>query len=160
MKSVVVFYSLTNKTRLVAEAIAEVLKADLVAIQEVKPRGKGFMTYFTGGFGAIMNRASQIKPIDIDFKQYDTIFVGSPVWASRPVPAVNAFIYGSNFTGRNVVPFFTMGGNKAGKAVANITPKIGRKLGKVSSSFAVKSYGVSDDELMARARESVKSYLG
>ncbi len=157
MKALVVYYSLTGKTRLVSQVIAEALNATLVEIKETKPRKPGPLVYLTGGFAAITNRGSEINPIDVDLKQHETIFIGSPIWASRPVPAVNSFIYKTNFEGRSIIPFFTMGGNNAAKALANITAKIERSQGKVAGSFAVTSHGVSDEEIIARAKEAITS---
>jgi flavodoxin len=159
MKSLVVFYSHTGNTKLVAQTIADALKADLVEIEEVKPRGKGATTIMTGGFGAITNNSSEIKPVNIDFAQYDTIFLGAPVWASRPVPAINAFLKASNFAGRNVVLFFTRGSNSAGKAPEKTTSKIERSNGKVTGSFEVKSAQVTEDEMVTAAKEAVKDYI-
>ncbi len=158
MKSLVVYYSLTGKTRLVAQAIAQSLSAALVEITEKKPRKLGPFIYLIGGFRAITNRASKTNPIDVDFRQYERIFIGSPIWASRPVPAVNSFIYQTNFEGRDVVPFFSMGGNTAEKALANITAKIEKRQGKVAGSFAITSYGVSDEEIISRAKEATTKY--
>jgi flavodoxin len=158
MKSLVVYYSLTGKTKLVAHAIAEVLNATLVEIKETKPRKLGFSVYLLGGFAATINRGSKINPIDVDLKQYERIFIGSPIWNSRPVPAINSFIYQTNFEGRNIIPFFTMGGNNSKKALANIAAKIERSRGKVAGSFAITSYKVSDEEIIARAKEAIKKY--
>ena len=158
MKSLVVYYSLTGKTRLVAQAIAEALNATLVEIKETKPRKPGPFVYVTGGFAAIMNWGSKINPINVDLKQYERIFIGSPNWGSRPAPAINSFIYQINFKGRSIIPFFTLGGNNAKGALANITAKIERRQGKVAGSFAITSSGVSDEEIIARAKEAVKNY--
>ena len=158
MKPLVVYYSLTGKTKLVSQVIAEALNATLVEIKETKPRKLGPLVYLLGGFAAITNRGSEINPIDVDLKQHETIFIGSPIWASRPVPAVNSFIYKTNFEGRSIIPFFTMGGSNAEKALANITAKIERSQGKVAGSFAVTSHGVSDEEIIARAKEATKNY--
>lgn len=158
MKSLVVFYSFTDKTKLVSQTIAETLRAELVEIEEAKPRRRGLPTYLTGGFAAITNRGSKIVPTNVDLKQYDTIFIGSPIWASRPTPAVNSFIYANDFEERGVVPFFTMGGNDSGKALENITAKIERSRGKVVGSFAIKSYGLTDDEITAKAKAATKNY--
>ena len=158
MKSLIVFYSFTDKTKLVAQTIAETLQAELVEIEEAKPRRRGLPTYLIGGFAAITNRGSKIVPTNVDLKQYDTIFIGSPIWTSRPTPAINSFIYANDFEGRGVVPFFTMGGNESGKALENITAKIERSRGKVIGSFAIKSYGSTDDEIIARAKAAIKSY--
>jgi len=127
MKSLVVYYSLTGKTKLVAQAIAEALNATLLEIEEKKPRKLGPLVYLLGGFAAIMNRGTKINPIDVDLKQHERIFIGSPIWASRPTPAINSFIYQTNFEGRSIIPFFTMGGDNSEKALANITTKIEKR---------------------------------
>ncbi len=157
MKSLVVYYSLTGKTRLVAQVIAEALNATLVEIEERRPIPMPFV-YLSGGFAAITNRGTKINPTDVDLQQYERIFIGSPIWASRPTPAINSFIYQTNFEGRSVIPFFTMGGDNAEGALANITAKIEKSQSKVAGSFAITSYRVSDEKIIARAKEDIKKY--
>jgi len=157
MKSLVVYYSFTGKTRLAAQAIAEALNATLVEVEERRPVPMPFV-YVSGGFRAFMNWGSKIKPLDVDLKQYERIIIGSPMWAYRPAPAINSFIYQTNFEGRSVIPFFTMGGNDSEKALANMTAKIEKRQGKVIGSFAITSYNVSDEEIIARAKEAIKKY--
>jgi len=158
MKSLVIFYSLTGKTRLVSQTIAEALNAELVEIEEVKPRRRGFTTFLTGGFAAMKNKGSKIRLVNISWNQYDTIFIGSPIWASSPTPAVNSLVYVSDFKSQSIVPFFTMGGDNSDKALENITAKIERNQGKVISSFAIKSYGVTDDEIIHKAKQAIMNY--
>jgi hypothetical protein len=158
VKPLVVYYSLTGKTKLVSQVIAEALNATLVEIKETKPRKSGPFVYLTGGFAATINRGSKINPIDVDLKQHERIFIGSPNWNSRPAPAVNSFIYQTNFEGRSIIPFFTMGGDNSEKILANITAKIEKNQGKVTGSFAIASWGVSDEEIIARAKEAIKNY--
>jgi len=157
MKSLVVYYSLTGKTRLVSQVIAEALNATLLEIEERRPIPIPFV-YLSGGFAAITNRGTKINPIDVDLKQYETIFIGSPMWGPRPAPAINSFIYKTNFEGRSIIPFFTMGGDNSEKALANITAKIEKSQGRVVGSFAITSYKVSDEEIIARAKEAIKEY--
>ncbi len=157
MKALVVYYSLTGKTRLVSRVIAETLNATLVEITETKLRKPGGLTYLTGSAAAFTNRGSKINPVEIDLKQIETVFIGSPIWASRPAPAINSFIYRTNFEGRNVIPFFTLGGENADKALANIKAKLERSQGRVIGSFAVTTHEVSDEEIMARAKEAAES---
>jgi hypothetical protein len=113
-----------------------------------------------GGFAAVTNRGSKINPIGVDLKQYERIFIGSPIWAYKPAPAINSFMYQTNFDGRSIIPFFTMSGDDSDSALANITAKIEKRRGKVVGSFAITSYGVSDEEITARAKEAVKKYSG
>jgi len=157
MKSLVVYYSLTGKTKLVAQAIAGTLNATLVEITERRPIPIPFV-YLSGGFRALTNRGSKINSIDVDPKQYERIFIGSPTWGSRPAPAVNSFIYQTNFEGQSVIPFFTMGGDNAEGALANITTKIEKSKGKVAGSFAISSSRVSDEGIIAKAKEVAQKY--
>jgi len=157
MKPLVVYYSLTGKTKLVAQVISEALNATLLEIEERRPIPMPFV-YLSGGFAATINKGREINPIDVDLKQHETIFIGSPTWNSRPAPAVNSFIYQTDFKGRSIIPFFTMGGDSSEKTLENITAKIERSQGKVVGSFAIKSYKVSDEEIIARAKEAVKNY--
>jgi flavodoxin len=159
MKTLVVYYSLTGKTKLVARTIAEALDAQLLEIKERRPVPWPFV-YVSGGFRAMTNRGSRINRVDIDLRQYEQIFIGSPVWASSPAPAINSFVYQTDFEGRSVIPFFTMGGTTPEKAVANIKAKIEKSRGKVAGSFAITSYKVSDEEMKAKAREAIKNYQG
>jgi flavodoxin len=159
MKSLVVYYSMTGKTRLAAQVIAEAMDATLVEIEEKRPIPIPFV-YLSGGFRAITNRGSGICPVAIDLKQYERIFIGSPIWASRPSPAINSFIYQTDFEGRSITPFFTMGGDSSGSALANITVKIESSRGKVEGSFAITSHRVSDEEIIARAKEAVRDHTG
>jgi flavodoxin len=160
MKPLVAYYSLTGKTRLVAQVIAEALNATLLEITETKPRKLGPLVYLIGGFAATINRGSKINTIDADLKQHERIFIGSPIWNSRPAPAINSFIYQTNFEGRSIIPFFTMGGDNSEKALANITAKIEKSQGKVAGSFAITTYRVSDEKIIARAKEAIKDYQG
>jgi hypothetical protein len=105
-----------------------------------------------------MNRGSKINPTGVDLEQYERIFIGSPMWGPRPAPAVNSFIYQTNFEGRSIIPFFTMGGDNSKSALANMRAKIERSHGKVTGSFAVKTHGVSDDEIIAKARQAITEY--
>jgi flavodoxin len=158
MKSLVVYYSLTGKTKLVSRVIAETLNTKSVEIKEVKPRKGGFPVYVIGGFGALLNKGSSIKRVDVNLNQYDRIFVGSPIWASRPAPAVNAFIYNANFEGRSVFLFCTMGGDNAEKALDNMKAKIEKSQGKVVGSFAITINKLSDKEIVARTKEAIKQF--
>ncbi len=158
MKSLVVFYSLTGKTRLAAQAIGESLDVEIAEIEEARARRMGFSVYLAGGFAAITNKGSRIKPMTIDISRYERLFVGSPVWASRPAPAINSFIYGTNLEGRTVIPFVTLGGESSRAPLANMTAKIQKSGGNVPGSFAVTTNRVSDEEIRARIRDAVKQF--
>jgi len=154
MKVLVIFYSRTGNTELVAKTIAQMLNADLRKVEEVKER-KGIWGFLSGGIDALKNKCSDIKPVDFDLANYDLVFVGSPIWASKTTPAINAFISKTDFKNKNVVVFFTLGGNSFVGAVKDMTEKIEKKEGKVVGSFAIRS-SKTKDEMIEKTKEAVK----
>ena len=157
MKKLVVFYSLSDNTEIVAKTIAKELKADLYRVEEVKKRNR-FLAYLTGSFAAIRNKCSEIKPVVLNVHDYDLIFLGSPIWASRPVPAINAFISNMDFKNKKVIAFFTMGGTQYEKATKNVTMKIEESSGKVIDSFAIRARK-NRDIIVKETKKTIKSHL-
>jgi len=159
MKKVVVFYSLTGNTRIVAKTIAKELKADLCEVEEVKKRNR-FIAYLTGSFAASRDKCSEIKPLTLNVQNYDLILLGSPIWAGRPVPAINAFINNTDFKHKKVILFFTMGGSGYEKAISNIRVKLERKSGMITDSFVVRVGRRKADLIVKETKKAVKSHLG
>lgn len=94
MKSLVIYYSKTGNTKLMAESIASEVNADLFEIKrekDIKSKG-GFMLYFRGGFESMTKKNIRLEKTDIDFSKYDLIFLGTPVWAWRLNPVVRSFL--------------------------------------------------------------------
>ncbi|NQS90589.1 flavodoxin [Patescibacteria group bacterium] len=158
MKILVVYYSWSGKTELVASSICKVLNADLKKIEEVKKRRR-FFVYISGGYSAIKGKCSRIKPLNFNLNSYDLIFLGTPVWASRPSPAVNAFISNSNFNGKKVVLFVVMDSSGSENAIKIMRNKIKAKEGKIIASFEVKTGRISDEDVIKRGEEIGKEFL-
>jgi flavodoxin len=152
----VVYYSLTGNTELVAKTIADEFKGELRKIEEVKDRGKGFKLYFFGGFNASMGKCSELKPADFDIKKYDLVFIGSPVWGGRTVPAINTFIEKADFADKKVILFFTMGSKSAGNAAKKPSGKIEKKGGKVIGWFGTRSEKGKQEEMIENTKKELE----
>ncbi|MFA5772314.1 MAG: flavodoxin [Thermoplasmata archaeon] len=159
MRVLIVYYSLTGKTKLVAEAIAQTLGGDIRQIEEVSKRPAAPLLYLTGGISAAMGLKSKIKPINFDISDYDAIYLGTPIWGRKQVPAINAFISSVNFRNRNVILFATMGGDNYTVAIKTMTNKIEADGGKVLESFAIKTGDVKDEVIIEKAKELASKYL-
>ncbi len=158
MKALVVYYSLTGKTDVVARTLAEELHADVRRVEDVKRPSVGWWFMITGSISAIRGVESPIRPIDTNLQQYDRIFVGSPVWGGSPSPAINAFIAKANFTGKEVIAFMTMGGHDASGALRKMRERIESKGGKVIGSFALSSTSATNEQLAAKTREAAQRF--
>ena len=82
MKILIVYYSRTNVTKMIAEKLQKELKCD---IEEISDNGNynGKLGYLKGGMTASMSRTSDINPIAKNPSDYDLVIVGTPVWASN-----------------------------------------------------------------------------
>lgn len=112
MKSLIVYYSLTNgNTKHIAELLQKATHADIAEIQTVIP--------YTGGYDAVVAQGQEevnrgyepeIQPLPVSVADYDRIFIGTPTWWYTMAPAVLTFLHQQNFSGKTVIPFMTNGG--------------------------------------------------
>lgn len=158
MKNLVVYYSLTEKTHVVAQALAKELGADIRRVEDVEKPSVSWWFIVKGGFAAVRGVESEIKPIDTGFQGYDRAFVGSPVWGGSPSTPINAFIAKADFTGKEVVLFMTMGSDAAAGAIKKMTERIEKKGGKIAGSFALSSGKATDEELATKTRQAAQRY--
>lgn len=158
MQSMVVYYSYTGCTELVARTLAEAIQARAVPIEDLAKPSK-FKAYVFGSIAAIRGKAWPIKPCPADLAGCGRVFVGSPVWAGMPAPAFNAFVEQTDFNGKTVVVFATMAGGAQDTALKAMTEKITAKGGKVVDSFYVKTGKTVGEALIRRTREIIGKYI-
>lgn len=158
MKTLVVYYSLTEKTHVVAQTLAKELGADIRRVEDVDKPEATLWFIIKNGFAAMRGVEAEIKPVDTSFQGYDRIFVGSPVWGGSPSTRINTFIARADFTGKAVIPFMTVGGTDATEAIKKMSDRIEKKGGRIAGSFAFTSGKATDEELAARAREAAQRY--
>ena len=89
MKTLILFYSYSGKTRVIAQKLAESESADLAELKDVKRPGK-LKAYIAGIAAAIRGKPWPIQPLDADMSEYDRLILLSPVWADNPAPPMNA----------------------------------------------------------------------
>ena len=61
------------------------------------------------------SRPAIANPVQ-NMEQYDTIFVGFPIWWYVEPRIVDTFLESYNFSGKKMIPFATSGGSGIGKA--------------------------------------------
>jgi flavodoxin len=106
MKTAVVFYSYDGSTRVAAKLLADRFGAQLFELEEVKKRGRSPLSFIAAGFSASIGRSSSIKDnFAGSMKEYDSIYVGTPIWAGKAAPAVNSFIRSLDVKGKDIVIF-------------------------------------------------------
>ena len=125
MKRLVVYYSLSGNTEDAAQKIAKKLGADLLKLETEKAMPKSFAAQIlVGGGQVMMNHIPKLKPIDKDISQYDEIILGSPIWNSKGVPAINAFLQDESTAAKVTSLFFLSAGGDTKKGLEAITKKL------------------------------------
>lgn len=157
MKPIVIYYSLTGKTDLIAKTIAEELKCETAEIKEAKKRSV-LGAYLTGAFAALRGKESEIEPLEIDFSQYDLIIIATPIWASNPVPAIKSFISKADLKGKNIVILLSLASGNYSNAATLLTERINKKGGMVITHHGFKTSGTGEAALKEQAEEIAKLY--
>ena len=122
MKRLIVYYSLSGNTEEAAKKIAEALDADIMKLETVKKMPKAFLAQMLVGGGQVMMKyIPELKPLEKDASEYDEIILGSPIWNSKGVPAINAFLKDRNAAAKVTSLFFLSGGGEVEKGLAAIT---------------------------------------
>ncbi len=156
MKVLIVYYSLTGKTKLVAEAIAQSLNVDIRRVEDLKKRG--VLGRLSGAISAARDTSGRIKPMDFDTHSYDLVFIGTPVWAFKPTPAINAFISKADFKNKKVILFVTMGSAGDKSAINAMSDAIKLKGGEIINSFAIRTGGVKNEKLIEEGNQIGRQY--
>ncbi len=137
MKSVIVYYSLTGNTGLVAKMIAERIGVDLIKLQpEKEVPVSGAKKYLIGGKSVMLNEKPKLLNEDLNLDGYDTLILGTPIWARCYVPAVNTFLSDYLIKGKNIFLFTVHSpGTSSDQCFAKMKEKLSRNIIKGTAEF-------------------------
>ena len=117
------YFSGSGNTERVAQDIADELGADIFEITPVTPYTSADLDWTTSG--SRVNREhdnealrdialTQTTPANWD--EYDTVFIGYPIWWGIAAWPVNNFVKGNDFSGKTVIPFATSASSGMGQS--------------------------------------------
>ncbi len=124
-KKLVAYFSASGTTAAVAKTLAEAAGADLY---EIKPQ-----TAYTHADLDWMNKKSRssvemndksfrppLTDKDARIEDYDTVFLGFPIWWYTAPTIINTFLESYDFSGKTIILFATSGGSGFGKTAADL----------------------------------------
>ena len=139
MKTLVAYFSVSGVTANVAKLLAEAAGADLFEIQPAVPYTNADLNWMDKKSRSTVemqdksSRPAIAAPCS-NLADYDTIFVGFPIWWYVAPTIINTFLESYDLTGKTIIPFATSGGSDIGKTNERLAPSCkGAKLleGKV-----------------------------
>ncbi len=129
-KTLVVYFSATGTTQGVAQAIADTVGADLFEVVPSDPYTSDDLTWTNNDSRVSREhndeglRAVALESTDVDgWDDYDTVFIGYPIWWGIAAWPMSSFVAVNDFTGKTVIPFCTSvssGIGQSGKLLAEL----------------------------------------
>lgn len=146
-RKLVAYFSATGVTAKVAENLSEAIGADIFEIEpavayttpDLDWRNKQSRSSIEMS-DAASRPAISVKRDNMD--EYDTVFVGFPIWWYVAPTIINTFLESYDLTGKTIIPFATSGGSGMGKTNEKLLPSCqDAKLleGKVFKAAATKA---------------------
>ena len=119
-KILVAYFSASGETAKLAKTIAGVVGGDLFEIVPKVPYTAADLNWMDkrSRSTAEMNDDNSRPAIAsklADMAQYNTVFVGFPIWWYQAPRIIEAFLESYDFAGKTVIPFATSGGSGMGK---------------------------------------------
>lgn len=119
-KKLVAYFSASGVTEKMAKTLAEVTGADLFEIQPAVPYTTADLDWMNKKSRSSVEMSNPDSRPEIgnkipDMGQYDTVFVGFPIWWYVAPTIINTFLESYDFTGKKIATFATSGGSGMGK---------------------------------------------
>lgn len=124
-KKLVAYFSASGVTAKVADMLADAVGADIYEIRPEIPYTKADLNWMDKkSRSTIEMNDKTIRPAiadkDAQIDQYDTIFLGFPIWWYVAPTIINTFLESYDFSGKKIILFATSGGSKFGKTVEEL----------------------------------------
>lgn len=113
-KALVVYYSASGNTEEVANYIKDAVNADIFELEPAQPYTSADLNYSNDSSRVVRehdNPELQDTPLVSttvpNWSEYDTVFIGYPIWWHSASWVVYDFVKSNDFTGKTVIPFST-----------------------------------------------------
>lgn len=152
-KTLVVYYSASENTENVSNVIAKTLGADLFELEPVEPYSNDDLNW-TNDDSRVTREHENEDERDVElvsatvdnWSEYDTVFIGYPIWWGIAAWPVDEFIETNDFTGKTVIPFATSASSGMGQSGELLAEMAGTGDWQEGQRFRS---GASEDDIVA-----------
>ena len=119
-KILIAYFSAQGRTAKVAKNLSEVTGGELFEIKPAVPYTSADLNWNNQNSRSSIEMSNKNSRPEIASKvenisEYDTIFVGFPIWWYIAPTIINTFLESYDFSGKTVIPFCTSGGSGVGE---------------------------------------------
>lgn len=114
MKSVIVYFTHSGNTELAAKEVAEATGAKMIRLRPEQPYTSEDVDWENEQSRCTQEHLNQslrpaIKPVDVNFAEVDTVFIGFPIWWHEEPAVIRTFLdnYRDQLKGKVLYPFCT-----------------------------------------------------
>lgn len=125
-KSLVAYFSASGgTTKRIAELVAQATGADVFAIEPVTPYTQADLDWRDEHSRTTVESHDESARPPIagkvaDMAQYDTVYLGFPIWWYREPRIIDTFLEAYDFAGKTIIPFATSGSSEMGDTASYI----------------------------------------
>ena len=142
-KTLVVYFSATGNTKAAAEAIAAATDGDLLELEPAEPYTSADLDYNNADSrvsrehdDASLRDVALKTTIVANWADYDTVYIGYPIWWGIAAWPVDTFVKANDFTGKTVIPFCTSGSSDIGESGTQLAALAGTGDWQTGKRFA------------------------
>ncbi len=153
-RTLVVYYSATGSTERIANMIAAEIGADVFVITPVEPYTDADLNWtdnnsrvsYEHEHPETQNEVALTEITPENWDNYDTVYIGYPIWWGIAAWPVNQFVTGNDFTGKVVIPFCTSASSGFGQSGMLLSEAAGTGEWLAGQRF---SYGTEEADVLA-----------
>jgi flavodoxin len=131
-KTLVAYFSCSGVTEQLAKMLASLVGGDLYRIEPAIPYTNADLNWRDSGSRSTIEMKDKKSRPAIEGKvncmeQYDTVFVGFPIWWYAAPTIINTFLESYDFSGKTVIPFATSGSSGMGDTDKRLHPSCSKE---------------------------------
>lgn len=126
-RKLVAYFSASGVTKRVAERLAKAAGADLFEIKPAVPYSQADLDWTNKKSRSSVEMGNPDSRPEIaerleNMEEYDTVFLGFPIWWYVAPTIIDTFLESYDFSGKTIVPFATSGGSGFGRTAEVLKP--------------------------------------
>jgi flavodoxin len=127
--TLVAYFSATGTTKRVAQNLAKATGSDLYEIKPVKAYTSADLNWHDSNSRSSVEMNDpksrpEIVTGDLSVQNYDTIYLGFPIWWGTAPKVVHTFLEQYDFSGKKIIIFATSGSSGLGNTANNLKPSV------------------------------------